>query len=107
MKHIHHFTYTGGCKDSGIPEESIWKAHKALQWYAWKNLNVGGRRRLTLVGDQQLQVDNQEEEEQVFPTRRALRANAVDIGEDEFDQFERNDLFDGEFEDENIGYENW
>ncbi len=69
-------------------------------------MEVGSRRRLTTVGGKQLQVDNQEEEEeeaQVFPTRRSLRADAVDSGEDVLDQFERNDSFDEDFEDENIG----
>ena len=38
------------CTGVGIPPESIEKARKALEWYAWKNLKVG-RRRLAEVGD--------------------------------------------------------
>lgn len=40
----------GTCTGVGIPPESIEKARKALEWYAWKNLKVG-RRRLAEVGD--------------------------------------------------------
>ena len=41
----------GRCTGVGIPAESIEKARKALEWYAWKNLRVGQRRRLAEVGD--------------------------------------------------------
>ena len=36
--------WKGGCSSVGIPEESIDKARVALEWYAWKDLRVGGRR---------------------------------------------------------------
>ena len=32
--------WKGGCSGIGIPEENIDKARKALEWYAWKDVNV-------------------------------------------------------------------
>jgi hypothetical protein len=42
--------YKKGCSEVGIKPDSIEKARKALEWYAWKNLRIG-RRRLSEVGD--------------------------------------------------------
>jgi hypothetical protein len=87
----HRGGLTGSCKDSGIPPESIEKARKALQWYAWKNLQINSRRRLTMVGDKQLQVDNQEEEEErktVVPTRRSLRGDFFSVNDGDIEENE-------------------
>jgi hypothetical protein len=86
--------WKGGCKDSGIPSESIDKAREALQWYAWKNLQVGSRRRLTTVGNQQLQFDDKDQLQNKVhvPIRRSLRGDFFSINDEE----ETDQLFDEE-----------
>ena len=54
-------------------------------------MQINSRRRLTMVGDKQLQVDNQEEEEErktVVPTRRSLRGDFFSVNDGDIEENE-------------------
>ena len=74
--------WKGGCASVGIPEESIDKARVALEWYAWKDLHVGGRRLLS---------GEEEEEEDAWEGKNLRRVVQRRLTGDEEEDYEGDD----------------
>lgn len=80
--------WKGGCSGVGISEENIDNARKVLEWYAWKELKISGRRLRGVAAEEEMAFPSRELKGDLFEGMDELDEGGDEEDEEDYDDEE-------------------